>query len=109
MICIMITAEIDEHFSSSVLSGIKEKLGVTDLINQLNIADGLKVLLISSGFKLKSLLNASASDFAKILGIDQYVAKLISDVVNEAIKTSASMPLSCHIVPLNHPIHHRFP
>ena len=85
---IMIAAtedDMDEHVPSSVLSG-KEKLVVTDFINQLDIADGLKELLISCGFTLKSLLNTSAPDFAKILGIDQYVAKLISDAVNKAIK-----------------------
>jgi hypothetical protein len=74
------------------LSGIKEKLLVTDLINQLEIADGLKELLISTGFTVKSLLNTSASDFAKILGIDEYVGKLLSDAVNKAIKTSRSVP-----------------
>ena len=78
--------EIDEHDSLSVLSGIKEKLVVTDLINQMDIADGLKELLISSGFTLKSLLNTSASDFATILGIDEYVAKLLTDALNKAIK-----------------------
>ena len=81
--------EDDEHDSHSVLSGIKEKLVVTNLINQLDIADGLKELLISSGFTLKSLLNTSAPDLAKILGIDEYVAKLISDAVTKAIKRSA--------------------
>lgn len=92
MISIMSAAaedDIDEHVSPSVLNGIKEKLIVTDLINQMDIADGLKGLLISSGFTLKSLLNTSASDFAKILGIDEYVAKLLNDAVNKAIKTSA--------------------
>jgi len=73
--------EDDQHDSHSVLSGIKEKLVVTDLINQLDIADGLKELLISSGFTLKSLLNTSAPDLAKMLGIDQYVAKLISKAI----------------------------
>ena len=80
--------EDDEHDSHSVLSGIKEELVVTDLINQLDIADGLKELLISSGFTLKSLLNTSAPDLAKILGIDKYVAKLISDAISKAIKRS---------------------
>jgi hypothetical protein len=78
----------DEHVPPFVLSGIKEKLIVADLINQLDIADGLKELLLSSGFTLKSLLNTPTPDFAKILGIDQYVAKLISDAVNKAIKMS---------------------
>ena len=71
-----------EHDSPSVLSEIKEKLVVTDLINQMDIADGLKELLIISGFTLKSLLNTSASDLARILGIDVCVAKLVSDAVN---------------------------
>jgi hypothetical protein len=70
------------------VSDIKEKLSVTDLINQLDIADGLKELLMSRGFTLESLLNASTSDFAKILGIDEYVTKLVSDAINKAIKVS---------------------
>jgi len=72
----IVTAEddMDEHVPSSVLTGIKEKIVVTDLINQLDIADGLKELLMGGGFTLKSLLNASASDLAKILSIDEYVA-----------------------------------
>ena len=83
---------IDEHVPPSVLSGIKEELLVRDLINRMEIADGLKELLISSGFTVKSLLNTSASDFAKILRIDEYVGKLLSDAVNKAIKTSTSEP-----------------
>jgi hypothetical protein len=79
--------DMDGH-PPSVLSGIKEKLAVTDFINQLDIADGLKELLLSRGFTLESLLNASTSDFAKILGIDEYVAKLVSDAVDKAIKRS---------------------
>jgi hypothetical protein len=70
----MITAtqdEIEKH-DYQPLSRIK-KIPITDLINQMEIADGLKELLISSGFTVKSLLNTSASDFAKILGIDEYV------------------------------------
>jgi hypothetical protein len=80
--------DMDEDVPPSVLSGINEKLAVTDFINQLDIAAGLKERLMGSGFPLKSLLNASTSDFAKILGIDEYVGKLLSDAVNKAIKTS---------------------
>jgi len=83
---------IDEHDPPSVLSGIKEEILVRDLINRIEIADGLKGLLISSGFTGKSLLNTSASDFAKILGINEYVAKLLTDALNKAIKSSAPMP-----------------
>jgi hypothetical protein len=84
--------ELDEHASPCVLSGIKEKLIITDLINQLDIADGLKELLLSSSFTPKSLLNTSISDLAKILGIDEYVAKIVSDAVKMAIKRSRSVP-----------------
>ena len=79
-------------YAPSVSSGIKEKLEVTDLFNQLDIADGLKELLLSSCFTLKSLLNASVSDLAKTLGIDEHVAKLVSDALNKAIKRSRSIP-----------------
>lgn len=53
--------EIEEHDFHSMLSDIKEKPVGIDLINQLNIADGLKELLIGSGFTVKSLRNVSAS------------------------------------------------
>jgi len=78
----MSAAAQDEYDSPSVLSGIKQKLVLTDLINQLDIADGLKRLLMISDFTIESLLNTSASDFAKILGIDEYVAKLLVDAIN---------------------------
>jgi hypothetical protein len=46
-------------------------------INSLDIADGLKELLIKYGFTLKVLLNTSSSKIAEFLGIDQYVAEII--------------------------------
>lgn len=76
----MITAtqdEIEEHDCQPLI----EK----PLINQLDIADGLKGVLISSGFTVRSLLTASASDFV-MLGIDPYVAKLVRDAVKK-VKT----------------------
>ncbi|HXP52544.1 MAG TPA: hypothetical protein VN922_21505 [Bacteroidia bacterium] len=75
--------ELDEHISPSVLNDIKQEVMVIDLINQLDIADGLKELLLSSNFTFKSLLNTSTSNFALMLGIDHYVAKIISDAVNK--------------------------
>jgi hypothetical protein len=54
--------DIDEHDSPSVLSGIKQKLVLTDVINQLDIVDGLKRLLVISDLTIESLLNTSASD-----------------------------------------------
>ena len=66
--------------------GIKERLVVIDLINQLDIADRLKELLINSGITFKLLLNMSASDFAKMLGIDEYIARLVSDAISKSHK-----------------------
>jgi hypothetical protein len=68
---------------SSVLEGLKAR----DLIDQLEIADGLKQLLSSKGLTLKSMLNAPTSDLAKILGIDQYIAKIVSNAIKEAMAT----------------------
>jgi hypothetical protein len=58
-----------------------------DLIDQLEIADGLKQLLLSKDFTLKSLLSASSSDLAKILGIDEYVAKILSSAIKQSMAT----------------------
>jgi hypothetical protein len=46
-------------------------------IKSLDIADGLKELLIKYGFTLEVLLNTSSSEIAEFLGIDQYVAEII--------------------------------
>ena len=46
-------------------------------INSLDIADGLKELLIKYGFTLRELLSIPASELAEFLGIDLYVAKII--------------------------------
>ena len=82
--------DMDEHVAPSVLNGIKEKLEVTDLINQLDIADGLKELLLSSSFTLKSLQNSSVSDLSKTLGIDEDVAKLVRDAVNKLVRDAVN-------------------
>jgi len=82
--------KVNVHYSPSALQSIKEKLITIDLINQLYIADGLKELLISNGFTLRLVLKTSTSDLAKILGIDDYVAKLVSDAAKKIVKTSAA-------------------
>jgi hypothetical protein len=46
-------------------------------VNSLDIADGLKELLIKYDFTLEELLNTSISDLAEYLGIDLYVANII--------------------------------
>lgn len=78
--------EVDVHYSHSVLQSIKEKLIAADMINQLDVADALKELLISNGFTLRLLLKTSAPELAKILGIDEYIAKLVRDAAKKIIK-----------------------
>ena len=68
------------------LQCIKEDLITTDTINQLDIADGLKELLISKSFTLKLLLDTSASGLAKILGIDNYIASIIHNAAAKIAK-----------------------
>ena len=47
------------------------------IINSLDIADGLKELLIKYRYTLEELSSISYSKLAELLGIDLYVAKLI--------------------------------
>ena len=46
-------------------------------IRELPIADGLKELLIDYGFTRQRILRIQSIDLASILGIDNYVAKII--------------------------------
>ena len=57
------------------------------IIKSLDIADGLKELLIKYELTLQDLLAISISDLAQYLGIDLYVANIIS---NAAKKYSSS-------------------
>ena len=68
------------------LQCIKEDLITTDTINQLDIADALKELLISKSFTLKLLLDTPVSVLAKILGIDNYIASIIHDAATKVVK-----------------------
>jgi len=48
-----------------------------DAIDQLDIAEGLKELLLTYTFKLELLESMSSNDLAEILGIDKYIASII--------------------------------
>ena len=52
----------------------------SNTINELDIADGLKHILISHGVTVEALLNTSPMMIATMLGIDQYVANIIQKV-----------------------------
>jgi hypothetical protein len=89
---------------SSYSRSVLQRLKAMDLINELEIADGLKQLLLSKDFTLELLLNISVSDLAKILGIDEYIAK----IVRRAIKDTANLviePTNQSILDLAHECH----
>lgn len=49
---------------------------------KLAIADGLKELLIDYGFTRQRILRMQSIDLASILGIEDYVAKIIYNAAN---------------------------
>jgi hypothetical protein len=81
----VMASKVDANYLPIDLQWIREDLIKTDLINQLDIAYGLKQLLINNTFTLKSLLNTPVSELAKILGIDEYVASLINNAVRRLV------------------------
>jgi hypothetical protein len=46
-------------------------------VKELELADGLKELLMDYGFTSRRILKIPSSDLASILGIDDYIAKII--------------------------------
>lgn len=56
------------------------------IISQLDIADGLKELLLHHDLSLDSILNTSSTDLARILNIDQQVAEIIVISAKKQIK-----------------------
>ena len=81
-------SKVDIHDLPIDLQSIKEELTTTDSINQLDVADGLKELLIGKGFGLKWLLDTPVSGLAKMLGIDNYVSSIIHHAARKVQKTS---------------------
>ena len=66
-----------------------------NIINHLDIAEGLKNMLVIQGLKLESLLVMRPDDLAEILGIDEYVAKIIISSaydINNKITSKSNSP-----------------
>ena len=78
----------DDHHSTSYFDllqrSVSQKLLVEDFIDQLDIADGLKQLLLSHGFSLKGLLNISHAELIEHFGIDNYVSEIIISAIKKA-------------------------
>ncbi|MGA9152723.1 MAG: hypothetical protein WBZ36_19270 [Candidatus Nitrosopolaris sp.] len=58
-----------------------------DDIKDMSIADGLKVILIEHSFTCERLIRLSPSDLASMLGIDEYVAKIIHNAAEEHLSS----------------------
>jgi hypothetical protein len=69
---------------NSLLNSIRQESPPISGIDKLDLADGLKKLLLTYGFTLELLLTMSSNDLAEILGIDKYVADII---INSAINS----------------------
>lgn len=61
--------------------GSNSELAIVDWVRQLEIADGLKELLINAGFTIDSIDRYSYQEFSDILHIDPYVARIILEEV----------------------------
>ncbi|MFZ0513150.1 MAG: hypothetical protein WAM14_16185 [Candidatus Nitrosopolaris sp.] len=68
------------------LQSIKQRKTTIDFVNQLDIPEGLKELIITHGFTLDLLLGLHPSDLAQTLGIDNDVAKMIIDATRRHAK-----------------------
>jgi hypothetical protein len=68
------------------LQSIKQRKTTTDFVNQLDIPEGLKELIINHGFTLDLLLGSHPMDLAQTLGIDNDVAKMIIDATRRHAK-----------------------
>jgi hypothetical protein len=54
----------------------------------LNIAEGLKQLLIDAGLTIESIIRLGSEEMSEILHIDPYVGKLIVDAAQNAMQES---------------------
>jgi hypothetical protein len=69
------------------LQNIKQRQTTISFVNQLDIAEGLKELIIDRGYTLDLLLTSNPSDLAETLGIDNDVAKMIIDATRRLLKS----------------------
>ena len=53
---------------------------------ELEIADGLKELLMDYGFTRRRILKIQSSDLASILGIEDYIAKIVCNAAKQKSK-----------------------
>jgi hypothetical protein len=61
-----------------------------DWVQELDIADGLKQLLIDAGFTIESVIRLGYRDLSEILHIDAYVSKLIVEAAESYARKRAN-------------------
>jgi hypothetical protein len=59
---------------------------MNDRFQDLNIAEGLKQLLIDANFTIESILDLGYQEVSEMLHIDQYIGKLIVDAAQNAMQ-----------------------
>jgi hypothetical protein len=59
---------------------------VNDWVQQLEIAEGLKQLLIDSGLTIESTIRLGSEELSEILHIDPYVGKLIVTAAKNIVR-----------------------
>ena len=64
---------------------------VSDWVKDLDIADGLKQLLIDAGFTIESVIRLGYRDLSEMLHIDPYVSKLIVEAAQNNMQEKESM------------------
>ncbi len=73
---------------NSLLESTRQQQSLTNntgIFDQVDIAEGLKELLIAHDFTLELLQSTSSDDLAQILGIDEYIAKIIIHSANYSV------------------------
>jgi hypothetical protein len=60
---------------------------VNDWVQQLDIADGLKQLLIDADFTIESVIGLGYREVSEILHIDPYIGKLIVEAAQGVMQT----------------------
>ena len=60
---------------------------VNDWVQELDIADGLKQLLIDADFTIESVIGLGYREVSEILHIDPYVGKLIVEATQGVMQT----------------------
>ena len=74
-----------------IVMGSCGELSVDNRIQQLDIAEGLKELLIKAGITAETICRYSCQEVSEILHIDPYVSRIILDEAHKVIDGKATM------------------